>query len=198
MKILGSIIAGGRSSRMEDREKAFLKLAGKSILDLVIGRLEPQVDQLIINANGDPSRFSEFDLAVHPDLIATLKTPLAGLHASLALAKENGSDILITTPSDTPFLPIDMAVRLIEGASKTGAAIATSGGREHYLSGAWKVDLFVDLEKAIARDTLFRVKDWVERSAASKVAWPIAPHDPFFNVNTPEDFALAEQVARST
>jgi molybdenum cofactor guanylyltransferase len=196
MKILGSIIAGGRSSRMEDREKAFLKLAGKSILDLVIGRFEPQVDQLIINANGDPSRFSEFDLAVHPDCIATLRTPLAGLHASLALAKENGSDILITTPSDTPLLPIDMAVRLIEGASKTGAAIATSGGREHYLSSAWKVGLFADLEKAIAQDGLVRVKDWALRAHAAKVEWPAAPYDPFFNVNTPEDLAAADQIAR--
>jgi molybdenum cofactor guanylyltransferase len=196
MKILGSIIAGGRSSRMEDREKAFLKLAGKSILDLVIGRFEPQVDHLIINANGDPARFSEFDLAVHPDLMATLRTPLAGLHASLALAKENGSDILITTPSDTPFLPIDMAVRLIEGASETGGAIAASGGREHYLSGAWKVGLFAELENAIARDGLFRVKDWALRANAARVDWPAVPYDPFFNVNTPEDLAAADQIAR--
>lgn len=175
-----------------------MQLSGKSILDLVVGRFEPQVDRLIINANGDPERFSEFELAVHPDVIETLKTPLAGLHASLAATQEWGADILITTPSDTPFLPTDLATRLIEGASKAGAAIATSGEAEHYLSGAWKVELLADLEKAIARDRLFRVKDWAWRSAAAKVAWPTTPHDPFFNVNTPEDFALAEQIARGT
>jgi molybdenum cofactor guanylyltransferase len=196
MKILGSIIAGGKSSRMGEREKAFLKLAGKSILDLVIGRFEPQVDHLIINANGDPSRFSEFDLAVHPDCIATLHTPLAGLHASLVAARAAGADFAITTPSDTPFLPLDLAARLVAGASSSGAAIATSGGREHYLSSAWKVGLFADLEKAIAQDGLVRVKDWALRAHAAKMEWPAAPYDPFFNVNTPEDLAAADQIAR--
>ncbi len=196
MKILGSIIAGGRSSRMGEREKAFMPLAGKSILDLVVGRFEPQVDWLIINANGDPERFSEFELAVRPDLMETLKTPLAGLHASLTLARTMGADMLVTTPSDTPFLPIDLAARLIEGARNSGAAIATSGEREHYLTGAWTTGLLSKLEDAIAHDGMFRVKDWAQRANAAKVDWPTTPYDPFFNVNTPEDLAAAEQIAR--
>ncbi|MGB8312990.1 MAG: molybdenum cofactor guanylyltransferase MobA [Aestuariivirga sp.] len=193
MKILGAIIAGGQSRRMGVREKTFLKLAGKPILAHVIERVAPQVDQLVINANGDPARFSEFGLAVIPDVVTTLTTPLAGLHAALGFAKRAGAEMLVTVPSDTPFLPADLVKRLLENGGN--AAIAASGGQEHYIAGAWKTALLDDLGAAIAKDNLFRVKDWVQRISAQVVAWPTDPFDPFFNVNTPEDLQRAEQIA---
>jgi molybdenum cofactor guanylyltransferase len=197
MKIIGAIIAGGKSARMGGDEKAFLKLAGKGILDLVIGRFEPQVDQLVINANGDAARFSEFGLDVVPDVLTNLTTPLAGLHASLQFTASHGADILISCPSDTPFLPIDLSTRLIEAAQSSGAAIACSGKQQHYIVGAWKIGLLDDLEKSILNDDLFRVKDWAKRVSAAFVEWPMIPHDPFFNVNTRDDLRAAELIVRA-
>ncbi len=192
MNIIGAIIAGGQSRRMGAREKAFLKLAGKPILSHVIGRMTPQVERLLINANGDPGRFSEFRLAVIPDVLTNLTTPLAGLHAALTFAKSVGADVLVTVPSDTPFLPPDLVKRLLEHGTR--AAIAASAGRQHYIVGAWKIELLDDLADAIAKDNLFRVKDWVHRLSAHVVAWPSYPVDPFFNVNTLEDLQRAEQI----
>jgi molybdenum cofactor guanylyltransferase len=194
MKIIGAIIAGGQSSRMGGREKAFLTLAGKPILAHVIARIGPQVDQLVINANGNPARFSEFSLEVVPDALTSLTTPLAGLHAALQFTKSVDAEVLVTVPSDTPFLPFDLVARLLEKTGTNGAAIAASGGQEHYIIGAWKTELLDDLESAIARDNLFRVKDWAQRVAAHKVEWPVEPHDPFFNVNAPENFQVAEKI----
>ena len=192
MKIIGAIIAGGRSRRMGAREKAFLSLAGKPILAHVIERIAPQVDQLIINANGDTSRFGKFGLTVIPDVLTSLTTPLAGLHAALEFAKKAGAEVLVTVPSDTPFLPADLVGRLLENGGN--AAIAAAGCQEHYIIGAWKMALLDDLGGAIAKDNLFRVKDWVQRISAEVVAWPTDPFDPFFNVNTPEDLQRAEQI----
>jgi molybdenum cofactor guanylyltransferase len=197
MKIIGTVIAGGQSSRMGGDEKAFLYLAGKGILDLVIGRFEPQVDQLVINANGNAARFSEFGLDVVPDALVELTTPLAGIHAGLKFARGVGGDILVTCPSDTPFLPSDLVNRLVATTSKGGAAVASSCGQEHYVIGAWHTDLLPDLEAAIVRDGLFRVKDWCRRVSASKVKWPDTPFDPFFNVNTRDDLRAAELIIRS-
>ena len=194
MKIIGAIIAGGQSSRMGGREKAFLELASKPVILHVIEQFEPQVDQLVINANGEPARFSEFGLDVVPDVLTSLTTPLAGLHAALRFTKSVEADVLVTVPSDTPFLPFDLAARLLENTMTSGAAVAASGGREHYIIGAWKTELLDDLESAIARDNLFRVKDWAHRALARKVDWPVEPHDPFFNVNAPEDLRIAEKV----
>ena len=194
MKVIGAIIAGGKSSRMGGEEKAFLKLSGKSILDLVIGRFDQQVDRVVINANGNGRRFSETGLEIVPDVLTTLTTPLAGLHACLRFAE--GSDFLVTVPSDTPFLPLDLAFRLLERAQKGGAAIAHSGGQDHFIIGAWKTSLVHELETAIQKDGLFRVKDWAARFSADIVTWPHLPYDPFFNVNSPEDLKFAEKIVR--
>ena len=194
MKIVGAIIAGGKSSRMEGREKAFLDLASKPVILHVIEQFEPQVDQLVINANGDPQRFSEFGLDVVPDVLTALTTPLAGLHAALKFTKSIEAEVLVTVPSDTPFLPYNLVAKLVEKAVVRGAAIAASGDQEHFIIGAWKTDLLDDLESAIARDNLFRVKDWANRSSAQSVIWPVEPYDPFFNVNTPEDLRVAEHI----
>ena len=194
MKIIGAIIAGGHSHRMGGGEKAFLELNGKSVVTHVIEHLEPQVDQLVINANGDLRRFARFDLKIVPDVLTRLTTPLAGLHATLTFARGAKADVLVTVPSDTPFLPPDLVVGLMEKIPSGGAVIASSGGQEHYIVGAWKMELLDDLERAIAKDNLFRVKDWAARVSAQKVEWPVEPHDPFFNVNTPEDLRIAEQI----
>lgn len=195
MKITGAIIAGGRSRRMGEREKAFLALAGKPILSHMIECVGPQVDQLVINANGDPTRFAEFGLAVVPDVLTTLTTPLAGLHASLAYAKNSEAEVLVTVPSDTPFLPANLVARLLENIRATGAAIASSNGQDHFIVGAWRVNLLGELERAIAEEGIFRVQDWARRSSAARVEWPTHPIDPFFNVNTRGDLQIAEQIA---
>jgi molybdopterin-guanine dinucleotide biosynthesis protein A len=194
MKIIGAIIAGGQSSRMGGREKAFLELASKPVILHVIEQFEPQVDQLVINANGEPARFSEFGLDVVPDVLTSLTTPLAGLHAALKFTKSVAAEVLVTVPSDTPFLPFNLVAKLLEKAVVRGAAIAASGDQEHYIIGAWKTELLDDLESAIAGDNLFRMKDWANRASAQRVEWPVKPHDPFFNVNAPEDLRIAEQI----
>jgi molybdenum cofactor guanylyltransferase len=198
MTIIGAIIAGGLSSRMGGSEKAFLELDSKPVILHVIEQFEPQVDQLVINANGDATRFSEFGLEVIPDALTSLTTPLAGLHAALRFTKSVDAGLLMTVPSDTPFLPFDLAAKLLETAMASGAAIAASGGQEHYIIGAWKTEMLDDLELAIAKDNLFRVKDWARRAAAQTVEWPVAPHDPFFNLNTPEDLLRAQQILKSS
>lgn len=194
MKTIGAIIAGGQSSRMTGQEKAFLKLGSKSVLTYVIERFEPQVGRLFINANGDPNRFSEFGLEIVPDVMKQLATPLSGLHAALFFARSAKADVVVTVPSDTPFLPTDLVVRLKKKMPASGAVIASSHDQDHYIIGAWKTGLLEELERAIAKDGLFRVKDWAHRVSAQKVEWPVRPFDPFFNVNTPEDLRIAEQI----
>ena len=198
MKVIGAIIAGGQSRRMGGREKAFLELDSKSVILHVIEQFEPQVDQLVINANGEPARFSKFGLEVVPDVLTSLTTPLAGLHTALRFAKSVGAEVLVTVPSDTPFLPFDLAAKLLENSTANGAVIASSGGQDHYIIGAWNKELLDDLERTIAEDGLFRVKDWAQRALAQKVEWPVEPYDPFFNVNTPEDLLRAEQILKAS
>ena len=192
MRIAGAVIAGGRSSRMGE-EKAFAMLGGQPLLAHVIGRIAAQTEEVFINANGDPARFDGFGRAVIPDLNNGIATPLAGLQACLQFAAAGHFDAVVTVPSDAPFVPRDLVRRLADRSAR--AAIARSGGQDHFLTGLWSVGLRPELDRAIAQDGLARVKDWARRCQAVTVEWPVDPHDPFFNVNTPEDLAEARRIA---
>ncbi len=115
MRVLGAVIAGGRSSRMGGEEKAFLTLAGVSLIERVISRIAPQTEDVIINANGTPERFSHLKRQVIADVLET-GTPLAGLHAALRHGEDKGFDAVLTVPSDSPFLPLNLVKMLADAA----------------------------------------------------------------------------------
>jgi molybdopterin-guanine dinucleotide biosynthesis protein A len=174
------------------REKLLEPLRGRTILDWIRARLENQTGAIYINANGDPARFHGTGLDVFADL-RQAGMPLAGLHAALHLARERGFDCVLTVPSDTPFLPKDLVARLAE--TQRPAAIASSGGQQHFLTGLWSPALLPDVEQALEVPRLPRLMDFVHHCGAAVVDWAVEPHDPFFNVNTPEDLAQAERIA---
>lgn len=192
MRIVGVIIAGGTSSRMGE-EKALAMLGGKPLISHILARIAPQVTAVIMNANGVAGRFEHFGLTVIPDRRDDIGTPLAGLHAALSWTREQDFDAALTVPSDTPFLPHDLVLRL--GAANANAAIAASGSEQHYLTGLWPHRILEKLEEAIEIQHMFRVKDWVKTCGAATVTWPDEPYDPFFNLNTRQDLAEAERIA---
>ena len=196
MKILGAVIAGGKSSRMGGREKSFLVLDGASLLDRTLSRLRFQVDDLIINANGDATRFATSGATVVEDVLTDIGTPLAGLHAALCYGANHGFAAVVTVPSDAPFLPLDLVERLVDAGEVSGAAIARSDEQDHYLTGIWTTSMAKSLGRLIETDGLRRVQDFVMKAKAEKVVWAAIPHDPFFNINTPEDLEMAEMIAR--
>jgi molybdenum cofactor guanylyltransferase len=194
MKILGAIIAGGQSTRMGGREKSFLPLAGATLIERTLSRLRFQVTETLINANGDVTRFAGFNVVVVADELQDVGTPVAGLHAALSYGAQESFDAVVTVPSDAPFLPLDLVARLYEAGEETGAAIARSGGRDHFLTGIWTTKLAEPLGRLIMQDGLRRVQDFVAQCKAEKVVWAALPHDPFFNINTPDDLAEAEMI----
>jgi molybdopterin-guanine dinucleotide biosynthesis protein A len=192
MKLAAVIVAGGRSSRM-GQEKAFAEIGGRHILARIIERLAPQVTLVAINANGPAGRFSGTGCPIVADRPGGVATPLAGLHAALQFAVDRRFDFVLTVPSDTPFLPRDLVMRL--AAADSPAAIAASGGQAHYLTGLWAASLLGEAAAALGMAHVPRMQDWVERARAVVVDWPVEPYDPFFNVNTPDDLAEAGRIA---
>jgi molybdopterin-guanine dinucleotide biosynthesis protein A len=199
--IVGAILAGGLSRRMGGGDKGLRLLAGRPILAHVAERAAPQVETLVLNANGDPDRFRNLRLTVVSDDLPGHPGPLAGLLAVLDWARRHSPDAVwvATFPSDAPFFPADLVARLKEAAERTGspAACAASGGRPHPLFGIWCPSLADPLRRALAEEGLRRAGLWSERAEAVRVDFPDSPFDPFLNVNGPEDLAEAERLARS-
>jgi molybdopterin-guanine dinucleotide biosynthesis protein A len=147
----------------------------------------------VINANGDKARFASLRLPVISDVLA-LTTPLAGLHAALRHGRAEGFDAVLSVPSDSPLLPLNLVSRLADAGAGTGAAIASSGGQQHHLTGLWSTAMAEKLEELILRDRLRRMKDLADLFEIIVADWPSTPHDPFTNINTPDDLASAERL----
>ena len=189
---LGVILAGGQATRMGGGDKGLLPLGDGTILDQVIARLSPQVADLALNANGDPSRFAHLGLPVLGDTIDGFAGPLAGVLAGLDWAAEQGADHIVTAAADTPFFPGDLVPTLMAATEVKGAPIAlarTTNGR-HPTFGLWPVALRDDLRDALTSG-LRKVVLWTDRHGTAMADFPSGEIDPFFNVNTPEDLKLA-------
>ena len=194
---IGVILAGGLARRMGGGDKSLNTLGDSAILDRVIARLSPQVDRILINANGDPDRFASYGLPVIPDPLPDFPGPLAGVLAGLDAAAAMGAPHIITVAADTPFFPEDLAARLTAAAEAQGAPIALAatpdGDRtvRHPTFGLWPVVLREDL-RASLQDGVRKVVLWTDRHGAATALFPAEPFDPFFNINTPEDLTRAE------
>jgi molybdopterin-guanine dinucleotide biosynthesis protein A len=197
---LGLVLAGGLARRMGGGDKALIDIAGRAILDRVLATLMPQCDGIILNANGDPQRFARFGLPVVSDDIPDFAGPLAGILAGLDWASTHRPDIewMVSVPGDCPFLPIDLVPRLHATRTDAGAklACARSGEWRHPVVGLWNVALRDDLRHALVEEDLHKIEVWTARHGVAIAEWPDKPVDPFFNVNTPEDRARANEIAR--
>jgi molybdenum cofactor guanylyltransferase len=195
---LGVILAGGLARRMGGADKARIRIGGVTILERVLARLRPQCARLVLNAN-DGARFVDAGLPVVADSVPDFPGPLAGILAALDFAAAQTPDIawVLSAPSDCPFLPRDLVMRLHRARRDAGATIAcaASGGRRHPVVALWPAALRGDLRHAITQVGARKVGDWSALFALSVAEWPVEPVDPFLNVNTPEDVAEAERLA---
>ncbi len=197
--VVGVLLAGGKSSRMGGGDKCLRELGGKPILTRIIERLQPQVSEIVINANGDPARFDAFGLPVVSDSVAGYQGPLAGVHAALEWVKANrpGVEHIVTVATDTPFFPADLVHRFLDAAGDASAfRVAQSDMGVHPVIGLWPIGLSEPLETSLARGER-KVTAWTKDHGAVPVFFSTVDVggqsiDPFFNINAPEDLAAAE------
>lgn len=194
LRIFGVILAGGEGRRM-GADKALVPLAGRPLIAHVLDRLEPQVERVLISANGDAARFSAFGCPVVEDAVP--QGPLSGVLAALTVAAAMGATHLVSAPVDTPFLPGDLVPQLLFAAERSpvGLALASDATGDHPATAIWPVGLAPALAAFLASGEA-KVTRF---TAAQGAAWAKFP-DPraFLNLNTPEDLAAAEVLLKGT
>ena len=202
---VGVILAGGQARRMGGGDKPLKQIAGRTMLDRVIARLSPQVTKIVLNANGDPARFSATGLPVAADPVEGFAGPLAGVLAGMRWAKANAAHarFILTVAGDTPFFPLDLGSRFFAaaGGDEGTIALAETGGKAHPVFGLWPVALADDLHDFLTHGETRKVLAWADRHGRVDVPFDAitvddTSVDPFFNVNTPEDMSRAERIAR--
>lgn len=190
MSIAALVLAGGAATRLGGGDKPLLEIGGTPILARIIGALRPDASAIAISANGDDARFAVFGLPVLPDGGFAGHGPLAGVLAGLDWAAGIGAGALLTIPGDTPFVPPGLAATLAPPP-----ACAASNGRVHHLVALWPVACRDALRMLLSAPGSRAVARFADAIGMHPLDFPAGKWDPFLNVNTADDLALARGLA---
>lgn len=181
------ILAGGLATRMGGGDKGLRPFRGAALLDAVIARIAPQAGRIALNANSDPARFARFGLPVLPDPVPDHPGPLAGVLAAMGWAAEGDRAAVLTVPTDSPWLPPDLAAQLAAARPPEQVAMAASAdGTPHPTIALWPVAAAPALRAFLAQGER-RVRAFAAEVGCTMVRFPHADPDPFLNINRPED-----------
>jgi len=188
------ILAGGEGRRIGGG-KPLRRLAGATLIEHALRQAMPLSPIVAISVK---DRDQIGAIAGVPLLIdGQGEGPIAGIAAALGFARSQGLGFVLTIPCDTPLLPADLLTRLSEALDAAhGAAVATSGANIHPSCALWRSRTAEALPAYLAsgRSSL---KGFAAQVGMVEVEWPASPFDPFFNVNSADDLAVAEARIRS-
>jgi molybdopterin-guanine dinucleotide biosynthesis protein A len=189
MKVTGVVLAGGQGSRMGGVDKGLQAFRGKAMVEHVLERLTPQVDEILINANRNPDAYARFGHRVVADEIEGFAGPLAGFERGLAHAS---GDLVVTVPCDSPFLPADLVSRLREALQRDGAqvAVAKTGEQVHPVFCLMQRGVHESLRQFLASGQR-KIDRWYPQLATTLVAFDDEA-GAFVNINTRDELAGLE------
>lgn len=165
-------------------DKGLTPLRGKPMVQWVIDRFAPQVDELLINANQNLDTYRTFGYRVVPDAVGGFAGPLAGLHRALAEAQH---DLVATVPCDSPFLPTNLIARLYEALDwhRAELAVARTGDQPHPVFCICRKSLLAGLSTYLAGGGR-KIDAWYAALKVAEVKFDDQA-DAFSNINTPDD-----------
>lgn len=170
---------------MGERDKGWIELHGRPLIELVLERFAPQVDRLVISANRNLERYAGLGHQVVPDIEPGFAGPLAGLQAAF---HATSAELLAAVPCDSPFLPLDLVSRLREGLRSSCAqvAVARTQGRIHPVFCLCSRSVQPSLDQALAAGQR-RLEAWCRSLPLAEVDFEDARA--FRNLNEPGDLA---------
>jgi len=189
ISITGVVLAGGRARRMGGADKGLLLLGGKSMIKYVLSELEPQVDQLLINANRHLQEYAAFGYPVVEDKIGDFAGPLAGLAAAMV---QCSTTHILCVPCDGPRLPRQLAQRLRARLQEEHAEIcvAHNGQRMQPVYALVSCRLSSSLESYLARGE-HKIDRWYAEHRLAVEDFSDQA-EAFANVNTDAELRLLE------
>ncbi len=181
------VLAGGRATRMGGADKGWVELAGRPLIDHVLDRLRPQVDEILINANRSQARYQALAPVIgddNPDYLG----PLAGMQAGLGAARH---DWVLFVPCDGPALPRDLMARFRAALTpQTELVVAHDGDWLQPVVALLHKSLLPSLSTALAEGER-KIDIWFARHRMAVVSFADQP-DAFINLNSPDELAAYE------
>lgn len=168
MRVLGAVLAGGRSTRFgSDKVSALWR--DRPLIEHVLAAVRPHVDAVIVCGREWPGEVGV------PDRPRTDLGPLGGLNAALHHAAASGFDRVLSVPCDTPTLAPELLRSLL--GCEANAIVA-----ELPVAGIWSASLSDALDLRLASGGDRSLRGWAEKARAIRVS-----AGPIPNVNRPGD-----------
>ena len=189
------ILAGGRGSRMNYAEKAWMLHHGKPLLSHVVDSISPQVDMILISRNNtNDTRYDELPYPCIPDIKFEVNDndgeapeqqgPLCGISAC---ARHVTTPLTLVVPCDTPRLPNNLMRKLLDGMGDASVAVVHDGNNEQPLvflaqtTALEEIDIYLKTGRR-------SVKGWLEGMNHNRVYFETGS-DEFENINTIDQLA---------
>jgi molybdopterin-guanine dinucleotide biosynthesis protein A len=171
-------------------DKGLKPLRGRPMVEWVLERFVPQVDEVLINANQNLDVYGQLGHRVIPDVIGGFAGPLAGLHRGL---REAAHDLVATVPCDSPFLPTDLIVRLRAALEQreTEIAVAKTGDQPHPVFCLCRRGVVTSLGDFLAGGGR-KIDAWYSKLRVAEVLFDDEA-DAFSNVNTENELRSFEK-----
>ena len=182
--VTGLILAGGRATRMGGVDKGLVHFQDRALVEHVLLRLQPQVGPIIINANRSLADYERFGMNIvtdGPDLSTAFVGPLAGILAGMRAAT---TPWILAVPCDAPFVPADLAARLLAHRGVASAAVARTRDGMQPVFCLLSTGLAPDLARALDQG-LRKTERWLRDIGAAEV--PFEDARAFANFNAPDD-----------
>lgn len=187
------ILAGGKNSRMA-KNKAFMRIGERSIIEGIIERVRPLVEKVIVVTN-NPDEYSRLGAEVVTDIIPG-RGPLSGIHAGLMASPYQYN---LTMACDMPFVSRELGGVLLDSAEGHDAVVVRIGGRPQPLYAVYSRDCVKPIERLLRgvnnKCTAFYPEIDVLYLDAESFILDVDLEEAYLNVNTPEDFEQAKKRA---
>jgi molybdopterin-guanine dinucleotide biosynthesis protein A len=196
--ILAVILAGGKSKRF-GKDKNHIKLGDKTLLEHVLSKITDKFEKILIVSSQNLEKKDMKNITVIPDCFDDLG-PLAGVLSSMKWVKENQKKYkwVATFPSDTPFFEVSIIEEYKKRAKMNDSLLyfVKSNNKRHNIFGIWSMDLIEILESDLVKNNFRKVEEWANKIGVKTIDIKIKKFDPFFNINTKEDFEEAKEIMK--
>ncbi|SHH10913.1 molybdenum cofactor guanylyltransferase [Thermosyntropha lipolytica DSM 11003] len=194
-KATGVILAGGKSSRMNFNNKAFLYIRGKRIIEIIRDKFVSFFEETIIISN-DPWLYEYLGVPVYRDVYPGLG-PMSGIHAGLTYASH---DAIFALACDMPFINMQMVDYMLEKLNSYDAVVPRIDDFLHMTAAVYSRRCLPQLTYNLQNQKLKMALLFAELKALALEEEEIQmfgdKSEMFHNINQEEDLLKAEKIAR--
>ncbi len=196
--ILAVVLAGGRSQRF-GQDKSQVKFQGKMLIDYILSEIIDEFKETLIVTNKPINYMKSEKIFITKDFRENLG-PLGGVLSAMKWIKKNHKEYnwISTFPVDTPFFSKKELKIFFEkiNINKSKLFFVKNKKTIHNIFGLWSLDLIDQLETDLLAGKR-KVEVWANSIGVSIIEIEYKKIDPFFNINTKEDFDEALKIVKN-